>query len=191
MLQQFLRNQLYPNNPPQYFRPFHGKISVYPSALATFYAPSDICGTGGMRRERIRAVESWRKGPGRYDCAFISTDPSAEGMRSLDIGRVRLFFSFGYNNTIYPCALICWYSRVTDKPDEDTGMWVVEPESNADGSPWMAIVHLDTLVCGAHLIGVYGDKYVPKKLTFNDSLNAFHTYYVNKFIDNHAFEIAF
>jgi hypothetical protein len=143
-----------------------------------------------MRRERIRAVPSWRRGPGRYDCVFVDTDPLAEGMRGLDVARVRLFFSFKYGEQVYPCALVRWYSRTSNEPDEDTGMWVVEPERNANG-PVTAIIHLDTIVRGAHLIGVYGNKYVPKDLTFHDSLNIFLTYYVNKFIDNHAFEIAF
>ena len=31
--------------------PFDEPITVFPSAVATFYGPSDICGTGGMRRE--------------------------------------------------------------------------------------------------------------------------------------------
>lgn len=143
-----------------------------------------------MRRERIRAIPSWRKGPGRFDCVFVNTDPSAEGMRGLDIARVRLFFSFTYRDQVYPCALIRWYSRLGDEPDEGTHMWQVEPQS-LDGSPFMAVIHLDSIVRSAHLIGVYGRNYIPKDLTFNDSLNAFHSYYVNKYIDNHAFEIAF
>jgi hypothetical protein len=36
---------------------FFGMITVYPSAVATFHAPSDLSGIGGMRRERIRAVK--------------------------------------------------------------------------------------------------------------------------------------
>jgi hypothetical protein len=59
---------------------FDEPISVYPSAVATFYSPSDLCGTQGMHRERIRAVSSWRRGPGRYDCVFVNTDSDAAGM---------------------------------------------------------------------------------------------------------------
>jgi hypothetical protein len=144
-----------------------------------------------MRRERIRAVSRWRKGPGRYDCMFVNTDSSGEGMRGLDIARARLFFSFKYRDRVYPCVLVQWYCHIGDEPERDTGMWVVNPETNADGSSHMAIIHLDTIIRGAHLIGVYGDQYIPTNLTFNDSLNAFYSFYVNKFIDNHAFEIAF
>ena len=34
------------------------RISVFPSAVAYFYAPSDVCGVKGMRKERIRFVPS-------------------------------------------------------------------------------------------------------------------------------------
>jgi hypothetical protein len=73
---------------------FFGMITIYPSAVATFHAPSDLSGIGGMRRERIRAVKSWRNGPSRHDTIFINTDPSEEGMRGLDVARVQLFFRF-------------------------------------------------------------------------------------------------
>jgi hypothetical protein len=122
---------------------------------------------------------------------FINTDSSGEGMHGLDVARARLFFSFKYRDQVYPCALVQWYCCIGDEPERDTGMWVVKPETNADGSSRMAIIHLDTIIRGAHLIGVYGDQYIPTNLTFNDSLNAFYSFYVNKFIDNHASEIAF
>lgn len=164
---------------------------VYPSALAMFYAPSDLSGVGGMRRERIRSVSSWRRSAARHDCIFVNTDPTAEGMRGLEIARVRLFFSFKAGGKKYPCALIQWYSRVGDEPDENTGMWVVQPDFDADGSPSVAVIHLDTIVRAAHLIGVYGGDFVPSEITFDTSLDAFHSYFVNKFIDHHAFEIAY
>ena len=71
---------------------FDEPISVYTSAVATFYSPSDLCGTQGMRRECIHAVPSWRRGPGHYDCVFINTDPIAKGMCGLDIARIWSFF---------------------------------------------------------------------------------------------------
>ncbi|KAG6835315.1 hypothetical protein H0H93_002803, partial [Arthromyces matolae] len=42
-----------------------GRIRVYPSASATFFAPSNPSGVEGMFRERIRATPSWRHGPPR------------------------------------------------------------------------------------------------------------------------------
>jgi hypothetical protein len=166
-------------------------IRVYTSAVATFYAPSDISGVGGMRYERIHAVDTWRNGPGRYDCVFVSTDSAAEGMRGFDIARVKLLFSFKHEGTIYPCALVHWYSHVGDSPDEDTGMWVVEPDCREDGAHFAAVIHLDTIFRAAHLIPVYGDEFVPTHLSFTQTLDAFRTFYINKYIDHHAFEIAF
>lgn len=180
------------NTPPTYQIPdIRGRIAVYPSALAMFYAPSDLSGIGGMRRERIRAVSSWRGSVARHDCIFVSTDPTVEGMWGLEIARVQLFFSFKAGRKKYPCALVQWYSRVGDEPDEETGMWVVQPDLDADGSPSVAIIHLDTIVRAAHLIGVYGEDFVPSEITFDISLDVFHSYFVNKFIDHHAFEIAY
>lgn len=170
---------------------FHGKVSVYFSAVSTFHAPSDISGIGGMRRERIRATPSWNKGPPRYDCVLVNTDPATDGFLGLDIARVHLFFSIDYCGITYPCALVRWMSRSNSKPDEDTGMWVVEPDFNADGSPSVAVIHLECILRAAHLIGVCGNDFLPKALSSHHSLDAFLSFYVNKFIDHHAFEIAF
>ncbi|KAG1860203.1 hypothetical protein DFJ58DRAFT_840085 [Suillus subalutaceus] len=110
------------------------KLTLYTSAIATFFAPSDVSGIGGMCYERIHAVDTWRNGPGRYDCVFISTDPTVEGMRGFDIAQVRLFFSFKHNGVHYPCAFVHWFKHMHDSPDENTGMWVVEPETHEDGT---------------------------------------------------------
>ena len=201
LIRQFLQGQLHPdldreslisaNSLPDILPNFRERISVYNSASAMFYAPSDLSGVGGMRREHIRAVPSWRKGPPRHDCIFVCTDEAAEGMQALEVARVRLFFSFTYSGVFYPCALVHWFSRVGDNPDEDTGLWMVEPDRNADGSPHAAVIHLDAVLRAAHLIGVYGSDMIPKELSFMDSLDAFLSFYVNKFIDTHAFHIAY
>ncbi|KAG6839623.1 hypothetical protein C0991_000856 [Blastosporella zonata] len=39
-----------------------GRICIYPSAVATFFAPSDKSGVHGMFREHIWAISSWRGG---------------------------------------------------------------------------------------------------------------------------------
>jgi len=48
-------------------------VKVYHFALSTYHAPSDLSCTGGMLRERIRAVPSWKEGPGRFDCVLGKT----------------------------------------------------------------------------------------------------------------------
>ena len=155
-----------------------------------YYAPSDPSRKDGMRCERIHSQPSWHQGPARHDCVFVNTDPSLDGMRGLEVVRIRLFFSFSFRGTDFPCALVSWYSRIGDEPDEDTGMWHVEPQLSAAGQPAISILHLDCLVRAAHLIGMYGKDAIPRNMTSQDSLDAFRSYYVNKYIDYHAFEIA-
>ena len=89
---------------------FDELISVYPSAVATFYTPSDLCGTQGMCHKCICAVESWRQGLGHYDCGFVNINPAVQGMLGLDIAHVRLFFLFTSCGKFYPCTLLHWFS---------------------------------------------------------------------------------
>ena len=44
---------------------------------------------------------------------------------------------------------------------------------------------------GAHLTPVYGNVQLPTDIQHTDTLNIFQAYYVNKYINHHAFEIAF
>jgi hypothetical protein len=167
---------------------FYGKITIYPSAVAMFHAPSDTSGIGGMRRERIRAVKSWRNGPSRHDTIFVNTDSSLEGMQGLDVARVQLFFSFSHDGVEYPCALVHWFPCMGDSPDDHTGMWIVHPD---DGESPPSIIHLDTVVRAVHLLPVFGPDRVSRTISFTDTLDTFKRFYVNKFADHHAFEIAF
>ncbi|KAJ6611875.1 hypothetical protein B0H10DRAFT_1951013 [Mycena sp. CBHHK59/15] len=79
-----------------------GRIKVFPSAVAKFYAPSDQSGITGMLREHIRAVHSWHGGTPRYDCVFIEGDPELPGFRGLIAARVLLF----------PTSACGWYSQM-------------------------------------------------------------------------------
>ncbi|OJT11974.1 hypothetical protein TRAPUB_11478 [Trametes pubescens] len=80
-------------------------------------------------------------------------DHSAPGFRSLHIARVRLLFSYqpdrsyahvDTRDSAVPCALIEWFSQVEDEPDEDSGLWVVEPDLDEDGCRELAVVHIET-----------------------------------------------
>ncbi|KAJ7099636.1 hypothetical protein C8R43DRAFT_1092365 [Mycena crocata] len=113
------------------------KVKVFPSAVATFYAPSDQSGIGGLLRERIRAVRSWRGGAPRYDCIYVEQDAEQPGFRSLLAARVLLFMSFKYEGVDYPCALVTWFSTIGDDPCPDVGMWMVEPDLDDVGHPEM------------------------------------------------------
>ncbi|KAJ7631552.1 hypothetical protein DFH06DRAFT_1438650 [Mycena polygramma] len=166
-------------------------IKSFPSAVAKFYAPSDQSGMHGMLHERIRAVRSWRGGPPRYDCVFVEGDPALPGFRGLLAARVLLFMSFKYGGITYPCALVTWFSAIGDEPCPDVGMWMVEPDVDHRGRRVMDIIHIDTILRGAHLIGIYGDSLLPHHFKYSDTLDRFKAFYINKYADHHANEIAF
>ncbi|KAJ7930653.1 hypothetical protein B0H13DRAFT_2228231 [Mycena leptocephala] len=168
-----------------------GSIKVFPSAAAKFYAPSDQSGIAGMLRERIRAVRSWRGGPSRHDCVFVEGDPELPGFRGLLAARILLFMSFKYRGVTYPCALVTWFSAIGDEPCPDVGMWMVEPDLDNRGQRVMDIIHVDTILRRAHLIGVYGDHFLPRHFKYSDSLDSFKAFYINKYADHHTHEIAF
>ena len=84
-----------------------------------------------------------------------------------------------------------WFSQAGDEMDEDTGMWVVEPNFDDTGAPFAGIIHLNSVLQAAHLLGVCKEAFVLKTLTVDTSLDFFDSFYVNKFVDHHAFEIAF
>ena len=93
LIQKFIYDQQHPDDcsnssSVSAHPPFFGLITIYPSAVATFHAPSNPSGIGGMCHERIRAMNLWRKGSSCYDTIFVNTDPSMEGMRGLDVARV-------------------------------------------------------------------------------------------------------
>ena len=169
----------------------NGNISVYTSAMAVYYAPSDICGIHGMARECIHATLWWGKfHVPHYDTAFAVTDPDIPGMEGLNITRVKCIFSFKHNGQMYLCALVHWFSKINEEPDFNTGMWWVEPDFNIEGESLYAVIHLDTMVCAAHLIGKPNGP-VSSDITHISALEKFDSYYVNKYIDHHAYEITF
>jgi hypothetical protein len=53
-----------------------------------------------------------------------------------------------------------------------------------------SLVHIDMILRGAHLIGIPGSRLLPRTFTCDDSLDSFQAFYVNKYIDHHAHEIA-
>ena len=190
-LQSFLHKQLKldPFSTSPSFHP-PDKLYVYSSAITTFYTPSDICGTGGMRCEHMHTVTSWRNGPPWYDSIFVNTNESEPGMCGLSVAWARLFFSITVNWVKYHCALVHWYSLV-NSPDECTGMWVVEPSILDDGLPQTAVMHLDTVVHPVHLLPIYGEEQAPRGVKYTGSLDTFSEFYINKYADHRAFEIAF
>ncbi|KAF7349140.1 hypothetical protein MVEN_01436200 [Mycena venus] len=156
-----------------------GSIKVFPSAIAKFYAPSDQSGIAGMLCERIRAVRSWRGGPARHDCVFVEGDPDLPGFRGLLAACVLLFMSFKHRGVTFPCALVTWFSAIGEEPCPDVRMWMVEPDVDNRGRRVMDVIHVDTILRGAHLISIYGDHFLPQHFKYSDSLDRFKAFYIN------------
>ena len=130
-------------------------------------------------------LQSWQ-GPPCYDTVLVSSDQTLDGMRGLEIAHIWQFYSFTFKGVKYPCALISWYDHVADEPDEDMRMWIVSPVPDS-----FTVIHLDAILRCSHLIQVFRSSYVDRwlKLTPHDSLDAFRSFYINKYADYHTHEI--
>lgn len=158
-----------------------------------YYAPSDNAGIRGMHCERIRCNPQWYGHP-RRDSVAVITDDSIPGFRGMSAARVLLLFSFMHGDTLYPCALVHWYNTHGRSPDATTGLWVVRPgyyDSSRLQRPHLAVIHLDTILRGIHLIPVFGSRPIPRQLKYYNSLDVFNAFYINKFADYHCNEILF
>ena len=151
---------------------FECNINVYNSAIACFYAPSNLCGTGGMYHEWIQSTPNWHGEYLRQDTVFVETNAELPGMRGMVIGRVLLLFSFSFRGHIYPCALLHWLVPVGDERDGETGMWIVRPEFEGNHRS-LAVIHLDCIARGAHLLPIFGSSFLPEDFHFSNSLDAF------------------
>jgi hypothetical protein len=167
---------------------FEGRIHVHHSAVATFVAPSDLCGAGGLHRERIRSSPRFFGHP-RHDTVFVVLDEDKRGMEGMVVARVLLFFSFKYRRRDYSCAFVNWFVTTDEKPDEDTGMWTVQLEHDELGErPTFQVIDINSIARGAHLLPVYGSSRVPEDFIHHDALDRFQSFFVNKFVDHHTFE---
>ena len=53
---------------------------------------------------------------------------------------------------------------MSDGPDETTAMWIVQPDDVVYGAPTAAVIHLDIILCAAHLLHVFSKDLVLKQL---------------------------
>ena len=191
LIREFLSHQLDADADLRRPVTFIGRIKVFHSASATFVSPSDPHGIGCTCREQIRATPSWFRGPARYDTVFVSTDDARESMEGMDVVRVLCFFKLPCTNSLsYPCALVHWFDYVTGEPDELTGMWMVKL-SFQNRNRHLAVIHIDMIICAAHLIPIFGKEFVPPNVTYHSSLDDYRGFYINHFIDHHSFELLF
>ncbi|KAI0350129.1 hypothetical protein OH77DRAFT_1573834 [Trametes cingulata] len=164
------------------------KIGRFFSASAVFFAPSELCGPGGMHREIIRSNPSWLSKAPRYDTVLVRVDPGAQGVRTgMRVARVRAFLSFTFEDDLHCCALVHWFSFNDVVPDAITGMWVVKPE-NMDDVHSTSIISISSIVRACHLMPVFGRTSLPVDFKFSDTLDAFNAYYINSYADYHSHE---
>ena len=112
---RFLFDQLHPNSEVssndvelEQCPEITGKFSVFHSAVATYFAPSDECGLRGMHCEHIHSCPMWRKKAPRHDCALVVEDEDKPGMKGMNIIRIQLLLSFQHLAKHYPCVLVEW-----------------------------------------------------------------------------------
>ncbi|KAI6037879.1 hypothetical protein EDC04DRAFT_2570565, partial [Pisolithus marmoratus] len=92
----------------------------------------------------------------------------------------------------YPCAVIHWFDCVGEGPHAATGMWIVCPGYHTCNLQNITVIHIDTIYCAAHLILVYATHNINSRdVKPHQPYDMFHLFYVNKYADYHAFEIAF
>ncbi|KAG1824263.1 hypothetical protein EV424DRAFT_1346032 [Suillus variegatus] len=68
-------------------------------------------------------------------------------------------------------CFVQWFGTIGDSPDKNTGMWVVQPAHNANNTPHIAIIHIDSIYHTAHLIPVCGTQPVPPQHQHHPSGN--------------------
>ena len=199
LIQEFIYNQHHPDSCAHdvpNLPPFYEKITIHTSAIATFHAPSDLSGIGGMKHEHIHAIKSWRHGSGPYDTMFINVahndddSSSPQGLLGLGVARAHLFFSFTLDGVKYPCALVQWFSCTQDMPSDITGMYTVVPDRLCNGQPVMMVIHLNTVFRAAHLLPVFcSQPALSKRQRHEQTLDSFSEFFVNRYIDHHSFEV--
>ena len=196
-IRRFLFHQLHPDSPESgetlaldSCPTLDGEtIFVHNFAEARFYAPSDPSGVGGMRREFIRATSDWRKGGARYDCVFVNQDSSLKGLLGMSVAQVKLFFTLYHRKRRYQCALVHWFQRDRDTPERTSGMWIVKPRVRYH-IPICSVIDIATIFRAAHLIPVYNENSpIPDTADHTTSLGDYNKFFVNKYVDHHAFEL--
>ena len=147
-----------------------------------------------MYREIIRSTPGWTRGevPGPcHDCVFVSApgDEADHAVNNLNVVRVLALLSFSRCGRAFQCALVHWFSTFGDEPDPDTGMWIVVPDYNRRGYRNVLVIHVDSIVCVAHLYPIFDKSKLPSSLNYTHSLDYFAAFYLSKYIDPHTFQL--
>lgn len=197
LLRRFLYTQIYPDEDLPVadvdvddlpFLSNFAMIGIFKCARTAFYSPSEEAGPWGMHAEVIRCNPSWYRQHERRDTMLVQVGADDDVMGGLLIARVVRFIRIKYEDIEYPSALIEWFLPVGHQPDAVTGMWVVEPELDDTGRRTLDIINLDAVFRSCHLIGVTGQDFLPLDFDYSFSLDAFDSFYLNRYSDYHMHE---
>ena len=62
------------------------------------------------------------------------------------------------------------------------------PVPDRDAPPVLQVIHVDTIVRGIHLLPIFGTEPLLEGFCCEQSLDSFTSFFVNHFIDHHAYE---
>lgn len=120
----------------------------------------------------------------------MNSNNDVNGMCGMEVMCAICFFSFVYFGVTYDCTLVHWFSQIAEEVDDDGGMWMVSPNFDCNREPNLAVIHIDCIFCVVHLVPIFRDSFIPDNITHHNSLDSFKGFYINHFIDHHAFDIA-
>ena len=108
-------------------------------------------------------------------------------MSNFLVAHALLFFSFTIDDKLHQCALIHWFSISGDHPDPDNSMWVATPDYSGDTRD-LAVIHIDSIFRATHLLPIFNDTPLCHTLDYTATLDSFQSFYINTYIDYHAYE---
>ena len=98
-----------------------------------------------------------------------------------------LFFSFTIDGELHQCALVHWFSVSGDQPDQDNRMWIVTPDYSGSARD-LAVIHIDSIFHAVHLLPIFDATPLPQTLDYTATLDSFHGFYINAYIDYHTYK---
>jgi len=67
-------------------------------------------------------------------------------------------------------------------------MYIIQPDM-VGGYQNMAVISVDSIIRAAHLLLIFDETRLDHSLNYTHSLDVFKVFYVNHFIDPHAYEL--
>jgi hypothetical protein len=98
-----------------------------------------------MKYEWLWCTKFWCKCGLCQDCVLVEVDHD-EALKGLHVAQLCLLLNLQFDKQVFSCALIHWFPDLQSNVDPVTGVRLVVPAVNTDGSPKLALVHIDSIV---------------------------------------------